>query len=73
MRSRELTTGSGTKVSMGSSRREARERSMLRQTRLTTVVSQPARFLTSLTSAWLSLSQVSCTASSASLSEPSIR
>ena len=49
------------------------ERSMSRQTRATTVVSQPPRFSTSLVSARLSRSQASCTASSASLAEPSIR
>ena len=50
-----------------------RERSMSRHTRATTVVSQPPRFSTPLVSARLSRSQASCTASSASLSEPSIR
>jgi hypothetical protein len=37
------------------------------------VVSQPPRFWTLLMSARLSRSQASCTASSASLTEPSIR
>jgi hypothetical protein len=46
---------------------------MSRQTRATTVVSQARRFATSRVSERLSRSQVSCTASSASLSEPSIR
>ena len=57
----------------GSSRRDRRERSISRQTRATTVVSQPLRFSTSLVSARLSRSQASCTASSASLAEPSSR
>lgn len=61
--------GSGT----NSSRRALRERSMSRQTRPTTVVSQPARFSTSEVSLRLSRSHDSCTASSASLNEPSIR
>ncbi|CAM5397229.1 hypothetical protein STANM309S_00735 [Streptomyces tanashiensis] len=46
---------------------------MSRQTRPTTVVSQPLRFSTPLTSLRLSLNQASWTASSASLTEPSIR
>ena len=46
---------------------------MLRDTLATTVVSQPPRFSTSLVSAPLSRSQVSWTASSASLAEPSSR
>jgi len=57
----------------GSSRRDARERSMSSDTRATTVVSQPPRFCTPLASARLSRSQASWTASSASLTEPSIR
>ena len=40
---------------------------------LTTVVSQPRRLATSLVSERASLSQASCTASSASATEPSIR
>ena len=40
---------------------------------LTTVVNQPPRLTTSLVSVRLRRSQVSCTASSASLSEPSSR
>ena len=40
---------------------------------LTTVVSQPPRFSTSLVSEPVSRSQVSCTASSASVIEPSSR
>jgi hypothetical protein len=50
-----------------------RERSMFKQTRATTVVSHPPRLSTALASERLSLSQASWTASSASLSEPSIR
>jgi hypothetical protein len=46
---------------------------MFSETRATTVVSQPSRFSTSLVSARLRRSQASWTASSASLSEPSIR
>ena len=46
---------------------------MLRQTRPTTVVSQPFRFSTSLVSVRLSRIQASWTASSASGTEPSIR
>ena len=46
---------------------------MSRHTRATTVVSQPARFCTASASDRLSRSQASCTASSASLAEPSIR
>ena len=53
--------------------RTLRERSMFSETRATTVVSQPPRFSTSLVSVRLSRSQASWTASSASLSEPSIR
>ncbi len=46
---------------------------MSRHTRPTTVVSHPPRFPMSLVSERLSRSQVSWTASSASLIEPSIR
>jgi hypothetical protein len=46
---------------------------MSRQIRPTTVVIQPPRLSTPLVSARLSRSQASCTASSASLSDPSIR
>ena len=46
---------------------------MFSETRATTVVSQAPRFSTSLVSVRLSRSQASWTASSASLSEPSIR
>src|SRR5207245_5664101 len=57
----------------GSSRRELRERSMSRHTRATTVVSHPPRFWMPLASERLNRSQASWTASSASVSEPSIR
>ena len=67
------TIGSGMCTSSGSSRRVRRERSMFRHTRATTVVSQPPRFSIASASARLSRSQASWTASSASLSEPSIR
>jgi hypothetical protein len=46
---------------------------MFRHTRATTVVSHPPGFRTSLVSARLARSQASCSASSASLTEPSIR
>ena len=68
-----LMIGSGMCTSRGSSRRDSRERSMFRHTRATTVVSHPARFSTLPVSARLRRSQASWTASSASLSEPSIR
>jgi hypothetical protein len=50
-----------------------RERSMFSEIRATTVVSQAPRFSSSIASVRFSLSHASCTASSASLSEPSIR
>ncbi|NYJ14369.1 hypothetical protein GGI64_005461 [Rhizobium leguminosarum] len=50
-----------------------RARSMSRQMRATTVVSQPPRLPMSVVSARLSRSQASWTASSASLREPSMR
>ena len=68
-----LTGGSGPGPSSDSSRRALRERSMSRHTRATTVVSQPPRFSTAPVSDRLRRSHASCTASSASLSEPSIR
>ena len=67
------TIGSATCVSSGASRRVRRERSRFRHTRPTTVVSQARMFSTSLVSVRLSRIQASWTASSASLSEPSIR
>lgn len=57
----------------GSSRRDVRERNMFRHTRATTVVNHPPRLSTPLASARPSRSQASCTASSASLTEPTIR
>jgi len=65
--------GSGTRTSNGCSRRVLRERSMFSDTRATTVVSHPPRFSISSVSERLSRSHASWTASSASLSEPSIR
>jgi hypothetical protein len=53
--------------------RAARARSAFRQTRVTMVVSQPPRLTTSSAPAALNLTHASCTASSASSSEPSIR
>jgi hypothetical protein len=66
-------TGAPTRSGPWASQGSSRERSMLRQTRATTVVSQPPRFSTSLVSERLSRSQASWTASSASLTEPSMR
>jgi hypothetical protein len=57
----------------GSSRRALRARSMSMQIRPTTVVSQPPRFSTAAPSERLRRSHASCTASSASPAEPSIR
>ena len=68
-----VTIGSGMCTSSESSRRVARERSMSRHTRDTTVVSHARRSLTSPVSARDRRSQASCTASSASVSEPSMR
>ena len=68
-----LTTGSGRCTPRNSSRRMLRDRSMFRQTRATIVVNHPPRFSTSLAPARLTRSQASWTASSASVSEPSIR
>src|SRR5207244_941178 len=55
------------------SRRDPLERSMSSDTRATTVVNQPPRFSISLVSDRLSLSHASCTASSASPLDPSMR
>ncbi len=67
-------TGSGTNVSsIGCSRRAVRERSRSRQMRPVTVVSHPPRLSISPVSTRPSLSHASCTASSASASEPSMR
>ena len=62
-----------TRVFSGCSRRVLRERSMFSATRATMVVSKALRFSTLLASARLTRSQASWTASSVSLSEPSIR
>ena len=67
-----MTLGSVTCAPIGSSRRDFRERSMSRHTRETTVVNQPPRFSMVAVSVRLRRSHASCTASSASLSEPSI-
>jgi hypothetical protein len=67
------TIGSGSRTPIGSSRRVVRERSMFSETRATTVVSHARRFSMSSVSERLNRSQASWTASSASLSEPSIR
>ena len=66
-------TGSGRWAPRASSRRVVRDRSMFRQTRATIVVNHPPRFSTPSAPERLSRSQVSWTASSASVSEPSIR
>ena len=63
----------GNRPASGSSRRAVRERSMFSDTRATTVVSHPPRFSISSLSVRLSRSHASWTASSDSLSEPSIR
>ena len=63
-----LRMGSGRWVSRDASRRVRRDRSMLRQTRPTTVVSQARRLSTSLVSVRLRRIQASWTASSASVS-----
>jgi hypothetical protein len=68
-----LTNGSGMCMPAGSSGRAARERSRLRQTRATTVVSHPPGFCTSSGPEPLRRSQASWSASSASAWEPSIR
>ena len=70
------TIGSGMRTWSGSSvssRRDSRGRSMSRHTRAVTVVSQPARFSITSASERCRRSHASWTASSASLSEPSIR
>jgi len=65
--------GCDTRASSDSSRRDVRERNMSRQTRTTTVVSRAPRLSILSGSERLTRSQASCTASSASLREPSIR
>jgi hypothetical protein len=64
--------GSGNCTPAGSSRR-LRDRRMSRHTRPTTVVNHPLRFSTPLVRVRLSRNQASWTASSASLSDPSMR
>ena len=63
----------GQPASVDSSGRARRDRRMSRQTRPTTVVSQPPRFSIELSSVRASRSQASCTASSLSSILPSIR
>ena len=58
---------------IGSSRRDLRARSASRQMRATTVVSQPPRLSIAASSERASRSHASCTASSASGVEPSMR
>ena len=67
------TTSSGSWSPAGSSRRDRRARSWSRHSLATTVVSHPFRFSTAPTSARLSRSHASWTASSASAWEPSMR
>jgi hypothetical protein len=68
-----VTIGSGSHEPAWSSRRARRARSMSRETRPTTVVSQAPRFSTAASSVRLKRSQASWTASSASSSVPSMR
>lgn len=68
-----LAGGSEGWAARESSRREVRERRVSRQTRETTVVSQPPRLAISAESERERRSHASCTASSASLAEPSMR
>jgi hypothetical protein len=65
--------GSGSHTSAESSRRALRARSSSSDKRATTVVSQPRMFSTDAASERLSRSHASCTTSSASLKEPSMR
>jgi hypothetical protein len=67
------TIGSGSTESSGSSRRARRERSMFRLIRATTVVSHARRSRIVPGSERSTRSQASCTASSASVIEPSMR
>ncbi len=66
------TIGSGTRGPSSTSRCDWRERNMFRHTRETTVVNHASKLSIS-SSVRLSRSQASWTASSASLSEPSMR
>ncbi len=72
-RARVSSTGSGTCGPIGSSRRDLRGAQHVEQMRATTVVSQPRRLATSVVSLRLTRSQASCTASSTSARDPSIR
>ena len=67
------TIGSGMCGSKGCSRRVSRERSMFSAIRAVTVVSHAPRFSISSAGTRCSRSHASCTASSASAVEPSIR
>ena len=69
----DTAVGSGKLGVGGGWGRDLRAWSMFRQTRETTVVSQPPRLSTPLVSERLKRSQASWTASSASLGEPRIR
>jgi hypothetical protein len=66
-------SGSGCKASSGCSPRVRRERSMFRQIRAMTVVSHRSRLAICSPSVRCNRSHASCTASSASLSEPRMR
>ena len=66
-------TGSTVTSAKGSSRRVARDRRMFKQTRAVIVVSQAGTLAMSGSGARLTRNQVSCTASSASAREPSMR
>ena len=68
-----VTTGSGTWASRDCSLRDLRDRRKSSEIRLTTVVSHPRRLTTSLVSERAIRSHASCTASSASSTDPSIR
>ncbi len=73
MASSPLIEGSGPPSSRAPSRRDFLLRSMSKHTREVTVVSQADRLSTPAVSVRESRSQASCTASSASGSEPSMR
>ena len=66
------TSGSGSQLPAAYSRLALRDRSMSRLIRPTTVVSQARRSSMAPVSLWPSRSQASCTASCASLTEPSM-
>ena len=68
-----LTTGSGSQVPVRLSRRDRRALSMSMQTRPTRVVSHPLMLLIVVLSERVVLIQASWSASSASVTDPSIR